>query len=127
MRQTYRLTSMLLRAYVRDRIALFFSLIVPLMLMVIFGYLNLGDFGRVSIAVDDQAKNAASQQLTGVLRGIGTLQVAELSTDEALDEIRRGRGTQFVPAVVDAFFSAARRHAAELGLAKPLEAVRSVS
>ena len=46
MRQTYRLTSMLLRAYVRDRIALFFSLIVPLMLMVIFGYLNLGDFGR---------------------------------------------------------------------------------
>ena len=89
MRQTYRLTSMLLRAYVRDRIALFFSLIVPLMLMVIFGYLNLGDFGRVSIAVDDQAKNAASQQLTGVLRGIGTLQVAELSTDEALGKLRR--------------------------------------
>ena len=50
-----------------------------------------------------------------------------LSTDEALEEIRRGRGTQFVPTVVDAFFSAARRHAAELGLAKPLEAVRSVS
>src|SRR5947207_7121411 len=89
MRQTYRRTSLLLRAYVRDRIALFFSLIVPLMLMVIFGYLNLGDFGRVSIAVDDQAKNAASQQLTGVLRGIGTLQVGELSTDEALGKLRR--------------------------------------
>jgi len=89
MRQTARLTALLLRAYVRDRIALFFSLVVPLMLMVIFGYLNLGDFGRVSLAVDDQAKNDASKQLLGVLKGIETLQVTEESTDEALKRLRR--------------------------------------
>jgi len=89
MRQTARLTALLLRAYVRDRITLFFSLVVPLMLMVIFGYLNLGDFGRVSLAVDDQAKNDASKQLLGVLKGIETLQVTEESTDEALRRLRR--------------------------------------
>ena len=60
MRQTLRLFALLLRAYLRDRTALFFSLIVPLMLMVIFGYLNLGDFGRVTLAIDDQAKNQSS-------------------------------------------------------------------
>src|SRR2546426_8067858 len=89
MRQTARLTSLLLRAYLRDRIALFFSLVVPLMLMVIFGYLNLGDFGRVSLAVDDQAKDDASKQLLGVLKGIETLQITEESTDEALKRLRR--------------------------------------
>src|SRR2546428_6817891 len=89
MRSTYRLTGLLLRAYLRDRIALFFSLVVPLMLMVIFGYLNLGDFGRVSLAVDDQAKNDASRQLLSLLKGIETLQITEESTDEALKRLRR--------------------------------------
>ena len=67
MRQTVRLFGLLLRGYVRDRTALFFSLVVPLMLMVIFGYLNLGDFGRVSVAIDDQAKNQSSKQLIDIL------------------------------------------------------------
>src|SRR5690349_5476103 len=89
MRQTARLTSALLRAYARDRIALFFSLIVPLMLMVIFGYLNLGDFGRVSIAIDDQAKNSASKQLTDILRGVETLQLSEQPTADALTKLKR--------------------------------------
>jgi putative nucleotidyltransferase with HDIG domain len=39
-----------------------------------------------------------------------------LTVEEALAEIRNGRGTQFVPAVVDAFFAALRRNPAELGL-----------
>jgi ABC-2 type transport system permease protein len=88
-RQTLRLTSLLLRAYARDRIALFFSLVVPLMLMVIFGYLNLGDFGRVSVAIDDRAKNTASMQFVGALRDIETLQISERRTEEALTRLRR--------------------------------------
>jgi putative nucleotidyltransferase with HDIG domain len=39
-----------------------------------------------------------------------------LSVEEALAEIRNGRGTQFVPEVVDAFFAALRRNPAELGV-----------
>jgi ABC-2 type transport system permease protein len=89
MRQTLRLFSLLLRAYVRDRIALFFSLVVPLMLMVIFGYLNLGDFGRVTVAIDDRAKNQSSAQLVQILKGIETFQVTELPSDEALVKLRR--------------------------------------
>ena len=89
MRQTRRLFGLLLRAYVRDRTALFFSLVVPLMLMVIFGYLNLGDFGRVTLAIDDRAKNQSSAQFTQVLKGIETLQVSALSTDDGLTKLRR--------------------------------------
>src|SRR5438045_9526161 len=89
MRQALRLFALLLRAYLRDRTALFFSLIVPLMLMVIFGYLNLGDFGRVTLAVDDQAKNQSSAQLLQILRDIDTFQVTELPADQALAKLRR--------------------------------------
>jgi ABC-2 type transport system permease protein len=89
MRQTLRLFALLLRGYVRDRTALFFSLVVPLMLMVIFGYLNLGDFGRVTLAIDDQAKNQSSEQFVQILKGIETLRISESSTDEALTKLRR--------------------------------------
>jgi ABC-2 type transport system permease protein len=88
-RQTLRLFVLLLRAYVRDRTALFFSLVVPLMLMVIFGYLNLGSFGRVTLAIDDQAKNPSSAQLVQILKGIETLQVTDLPAAEALPRLRR--------------------------------------
>ena len=89
MRQTLRLFGLLLRGYVRDRTALFFSLIVPLMLMVIFGYLNLGDFGRVTVAIDDQAKNQSSAQFVQILKGIETFQMTELAADPALTKLRR--------------------------------------
>jgi putative nucleotidyltransferase with HDIG domain len=38
------------------------------------------------------------------------------SIEEALAEVRNGRGTQFVPVVVDAFFEALRRNPADLGV-----------
>jgi HD-GYP domain-containing protein (c-di-GMP phosphodiesterase class II) len=39
-----------------------------------------------------------------------------LSSDEAFAELRKGRGTQFAPQVVDAFFAAAARRPEEFGL-----------
>jgi len=89
MRQTLVLTLMYLRAYTRDRTAMFFSLVVPLMLMVIFGSLNLGSFGKVSFAIDDQAGNAASRQLVATLEKIDTLQVRHIDSDTALRQLKR--------------------------------------
>jgi putative nucleotidyltransferase with HDIG domain len=42
-----------------------------------------------------------------------------LSIEEAMGEIRAGRGTQFAPVVVDAFFAAAARRPADFGLDEP--------
>jgi response regulator RpfG family c-di-GMP phosphodiesterase len=39
-----------------------------------------------------------------------------LSTDEALEEVRACRGSQFVPAVVDAFFEAAHKRPGDFGI-----------
>jgi putative nucleotidyltransferase with HDIG domain len=42
-----------------------------------------------------------------------------LSVEEAMSEVRSGRGTQFSPVVVDAFFAAAARRPADVGLDEP--------
>jgi ABC-2 type transport system permease protein len=89
MRQALLLTLMYFRAYVRDRTAIFFSLIVPLMLLLIFGSLNLGAFGKVSLAVDDQANNAASQQFVSGLEKIDTLSITRESSDSAVAALKR--------------------------------------
>jgi HD-GYP domain-containing protein (c-di-GMP phosphodiesterase class II) len=43
-----------------------------------------------------------------------------LSIDEALAEVRKGRGTQFSPVIVDAFFAAAAHRGGELGFDEPV-------
>src|SRR5207249_1076939 len=53
------------------------------------GYLNLGDFGRVTLAIDDQAKNQSSAQLVQIFKGISTFQLTELPADQALTKLRR--------------------------------------
>jgi HD-GYP domain-containing protein (c-di-GMP phosphodiesterase class II) len=50
-----------------------------------------------------------------------------LTTSEAFSEIRAGRGTQFAPAVVDAFFAAARRRPSEFRLGAQPELIASAS
>ncbi len=89
MAQALRLTVMYFRAYLRDRTAIFFSLVVPLMLLLIFGSLNLGAFGKVSIAVDDQANDPASQQFVATIQKIDTLIVTRDTADSALAKLKR--------------------------------------
>ena len=73
--QVTRYTLMLLRAYLRDRSALFFSVVLPLMFMLIFGALNFGAFGHVSVGVDDEAQNADSARFTTILQGVATFSI----------------------------------------------------
>ena len=89
MSQVLSLMVLMLRAYARDRVALFFSLFVPLMLMVIFGYLNLGAFGRVTMAVVDEARNADSARFVEALASSGPLTVRSLPRGEALRQLER--------------------------------------
>ncbi|HEY8738612.1 MAG TPA: ABC transporter permease [Candidatus Dormibacteraeota bacterium] len=60
-----------LKAYFRNRGAIFFSLLVPLMIMGIFGLINFGNSTpSVNIGVVDQAHNQVSNTILANLRGI---------------------------------------------------------
>lgn len=82
--------------YYRDRLALFWSLAFPIVLMLIFGFLNFGDdFAPPRLAVVDQANNEISGALIAGLNdgpgAVGSIEI-QLSSDlEATrDSIRDG-------------------------------------
>lgn len=64
---TWVLTLASMKMWYRDRQAIFWTFFLPLVLMVIFGVLNFGDFGRVDLGVVDQARTAASRSLISSL------------------------------------------------------------
>ncbi len=67
MNPTVALTVASLKMYFRNRPALFFSLLMPLLLMGIFGVLNFGQFSRVNVGLVDRAHNSVSERLIEVL------------------------------------------------------------
>lgn len=89
MQQTLRLMLLLLRAYVRDRTALFFSFFLPFLFMVIFGTLNFGAAATADLGIADLARNADSERFISTLKGIPSFVVQELDRDEAIAKIRR--------------------------------------
>jgi len=101
MRQVVRYTAMLLRAYVRDRSAVFFSLLLPLMFMLIFGALNLGAFGHVTMGIVDEARNADSRRFVDQLVGIGELTVREGALDDEKARLSRSERDMVVAIPAD--------------------------
>ncbi len=87
---TWTLTLASLKMWFRDRQALFWSLFLPLMLMVIFGVLNFGSLGRIDLGVIDLADNQQSQGLVAVLESIDAFDITnngtEASEREALED-----------------------------------------
>ena len=64
---TWVLTVASLKMWYRDRQAIFWTFFLPVVLMVIFGVLNFGDFGAVDLGVVDQARTPASRSLVSSL------------------------------------------------------------
>lgn len=83
MGQILRYTALLLRAYTRDRTALFFGFLFPLLFMALFGVLNFGGSVRVDLAVVDEAKNEQSASFIETLRKIETLRVTTIGERDA--------------------------------------------
>lgn len=83
MRVTYSLTVASLKMYFRNRQAIFFSLFIPLLIMVIFGLLDFDRFSGAEIGIVDQAENDTSRSVIQILSNrpddlvkveVGTLQ-----------------------------------------------------
>ena len=90
MGQVLGYTRMLIRAYMRDWVALFFGFFFPLIFMSLFGVLNFGSFGHVSLGVADEAGNADSAQLVAAFSKIETLQVHKGSRGDELAAMDKG-------------------------------------
>ena len=78
------------KMFVRNRGALFFSLVVPLVIMLIFGVLNFGGTTQVALGVVDEANNEASAALVEVLGQTEAFEVAQGSREDELQELEEG-------------------------------------
>ena len=90
MRQILGYTVLLLRAYARDRTALFFGFFFPLLFMLLFGVLNFGGSVRVNLGMVDEAKNDQSASFIATLGKIETLKIT--SGDRAPQLAKLGAG-----------------------------------
>ena len=70
MNPTFALTIASLKMYYRNRQAIFWTLVLPLMFIIIFGLLNFGAFSTINMGLVDEADTPASEVLRDVLKGM---------------------------------------------------------
>jgi ABC-2 type transport system permease protein len=78
------------KMFVRNRAALFFSLFVPLLIMLIFGVLNFGGTTSTSLGVVDEADNPASHALVSALGATPSFEITPGDRDAELAELKQG-------------------------------------
>jgi ABC-2 type transport system permease protein len=78
------------KMFVRNRAALFFSLVVPLLIMLIFGVLNFGGTTQVSLGLVDLADNRASATLRSALDGTHAFDIQQGGRQAELDQLGEG-------------------------------------
>jgi len=78
------------RMFVRNRIALFFSLFVPLLIMVIFGVLNLGGTGTLKVGLVDLSGTPDGAALATALGAAPGMELTPGERQAELDALAEG-------------------------------------
>ncbi|NTU69394.1 ABC transporter permease [bacterium] len=78
--------------FFREKTAIFFSLFIPVMLMLIFGALNMGGGVKFNVAVIDNANNDLSKQTIETLKKIDAFRLTETKDkDDAVNQLKNGK------------------------------------
>ena len=78
------------KMFVRNRAAVFFSLFLPLIIMLIFGVLNFEGSTEIELAIVDEAENEASARLVDGLGEFEYLVIDNGTRDTELDALETG-------------------------------------
>ena len=78
------------KMFVRNRTALFFSLFLPLVIMLIFGVLNFEGSTSISLGVVDEARTDASAAFVDALRQYDYLEISEGTREAELAALEVG-------------------------------------
>ncbi|HEY8922087.1 MAG TPA: ABC transporter permease, partial [Candidatus Limnocylindria bacterium] len=91
-----------IRMFVRNRAAVFFSLFLPLIIMLIFGVLNFEGTTTIQLGIADEARNQASAKLIDGLAAFDYLEPSSGSRDALLTTLKAG-DLDFVLAIPPGF------------------------
>lgn len=86
------LTAASMKMYFRNITAVFFTMFIPIILVVIFGLLNIGGgSATIHIGLTNNSKTVIAKNFEGSLKGIKTFKVDTLSQEEARDKLAKGK------------------------------------
>jgi ABC-2 type transport system permease protein len=89
----YTMTIASMKMFLRNRQALFFSLFMPLMILFIFGSMDFGANGKISLGLVTHSPNLATTELLTKVRAFKTFNIHEGTLDAELAELRNGSRT----------------------------------
>ncbi len=78
------------KMFVRDRTAVFFSLFLPLVIMLIFGVLNFGAAAELDVGVVDEAETDSSTAMIAAFEQVPILTVIEGTREDELAALEEG-------------------------------------
>jgi ABC-2 type transport system permease protein len=78
------------KMFIRDRAAVFFSIFLPLVIMLIFGVLNFGEAAELDLGVVDEAETTSSAAMIGSFEQVPILVVSQGTLDEELAALEEG-------------------------------------
>lgn len=90
MNPTIALTIASLKMFFRNRQALFFSLLLPFLIMSIFGVLRFDAFSSVDLGIVDEARNEASAALMQGLERTGVLDISQGGREDQMKALEDG-------------------------------------
>lgn len=85
---TGQVTKYSVRMFFRDRTAIFFSLFIPVLIMMIFGALNFGGSVSIKVGVVDESRTTLSQSFTVALKKVSAFKISEGSLDDELKQLK---------------------------------------
>lgn len=86
------LTIASIKMYFRNVTAVFFTLFIPVMLVVIFGLLNIGGNGpEIKLGLSNHSESALARQLVEQIRTVKAFKIEEGSDDAMRDKLGKGK------------------------------------
>src|SRR5882724_964772 len=89
-RSLLALTKASFKMYYRNRGAIIFSLLIPIALLSIFGFLSKGGGTSIQIALTNHAHGEIATQFTERLKSIKAFKITEMTEEEAAAEMAKG-------------------------------------
>lgn len=93
LKETLTISKYSVMMFYRERSTIIFSLFIPIMLMGIFGLLNLGGGIKYKVAIVDEAQNTVSKQVVDVVKKVDVFTITEESREAALDDLKSSKQT----------------------------------
>ncbi len=131
MEQLRALTIASFKMYFRNKSAVFFSLFIPILIIIIFGVLLGGNGSKLSIGINDQANNQSSQNIISQLKKIDSFTISSGVYDNEIKSLKSGdrdivlvfpKGFSLTPvdtsspSKIQAYYDQAKSQTAQVGL-----------